>query len=69
MKLGLTDEHIEQLAQGEAVEFDIIETPGWNSTIIIEPAGDDIDQYDTYDNVVELAAQRRRSDEVDTDGV
>ena len=65
MKLGLTDENIKQLAQGEAVEFDIIETPGYNSTIIIEPAGDDIQQYDKYDNVVEIAAQRRRSEELD----
>ena len=63
LEFGLTDEHIKQLAQGETVEFVIpdYETPGYNSTIIIEPVGDG-DPGD-YDNVSDILTQRRLSKE------
>jgi hypothetical protein len=49
-RFGLTDEHIEQLSNGESVEFIIpdLTTPGYNEKIIIEPAEEG--EYNRYTN-------------------
>lgn len=42
-RFGLTEKHIEQLANGESVEFIIpcMTTPGHNDTVVIEPFQDE----------------------------
>ena len=60
MKFGLSDSHIDDLRDGQTVEFSIpgLIQPGYNTAIEIELT--ELDDIGQYDNVSSLATERDR---------